>query len=82
MARRGPEFGWRYLLNVDPGHLEVHDLDNEQVGANQCQINEIIRAGHAQYLRSANNEAQLVVWLRIHPEYDGCRYCLPQYDRK
>jgi hypothetical protein len=82
MARRAPEFGWRYLLNVDPQHLEVHDLDNEQLGLNQCQINEIIRANHAKYLTAANNEAQLVAWFRIHPEYDGCRYCLPQYHRK
>lgn len=33
--------GERYLGNVNK--MEVHDLDNENAN---CQINEIIRAGH------------------------------------
>jgi hypothetical protein len=36
--------GEQYLGNVDK--MEVHDLDNEKAGPNQCQIDEIIRAGH------------------------------------
>jgi len=35
----------RFVGNTDK--KEVHDLDNEKTGANECQINEIIRAGHA-----------------------------------
>lgn len=27
--------------------MEVHDLDNEDTSPNGCQIDEIIRAGHA-----------------------------------
>lgn len=36
--------GEQYLGNVNK--MEVHDLDNEKTGANQCQIDEIIRAGN------------------------------------
>ncbi len=43
MARRrtGNMNGERYLGNVNT--MEVHDLDNEQTN---CQIDEIIQAGH------------------------------------
>jgi len=27
--------------------MEVHDLDNEKTGSNECQINETIQADHA-----------------------------------
>ena len=80
--RRKPQTQWRYLLNTDPDHLEVHDLDNEQTGPNECQIDEIIQADNAEYLKAANNEAELVNWLRQHPDYDGCMYCLPHLHRK
>jgi len=45
MARRyrGNMNGERYLANTSPSKLEVHDLDNEKTN---CQIDEIIRAGH------------------------------------
>lgn len=48
MARRykGHMNGERYLANTSPSKREVHDLDNEKTGANQCQIDEIIRAGN------------------------------------
>ena len=36
--------GQRYLGNTSK--KEVRDLDNEETGANQCQIDEIIRAGN------------------------------------
>ncbi len=78
MTRRQPEPQWRYLLNTDPDHLEVHDLDNEKP---QCQIDEIIRASNAQYLR-VSTEAEMAAWLREHPEYDGCYWCLRAYHRK
>ena len=47
MARRQgpPTNGKRYVGNTNT--TEVHDLDNEKTGANQCQIDEIIAAGHA-----------------------------------
>jgi hypothetical protein len=80
--RRGPSFQWRYLLNTDSDHLEVHDLDNEQTGPSECQINEIIAAGNAKYLIGVNNEQQLVQWLSQNPSYDGCLYCLPHLHRK
>lgn len=46
MARRytGKMNGEQYLGNTNT--MEVHDLDNEKTGANECQIDEIIRAGH------------------------------------
>ena len=37
-------YGKQFLGNKDK--KEVHDLDNEKTGANECQINEIIIAGH------------------------------------
>ncbi len=80
--RRNPQTQWRYLLNKSPDHLEVHDLDNEQTGPSECQINEIIRAGNAEYLINVNNETQLINWLRSNPKYDGCLYCLPHLHRK
>ena len=42
MARRD---GYRYLGNTNK--MEVHDLDNEDTSPNGCQIDEMIRAGHA-----------------------------------
>jgi hypothetical protein len=46
MARRfrGHMNGEQYLGNLNK--MEVHDLDNEKTGHNQCQIDEIIRAGN------------------------------------
>ena len=81
MSRREPETQWRYLLNIDPDHLEVHDLDNEKAGKNGCQIDEIFRANNARYLR-VNGENQMALWLKTNEIYDGCRYCLPKYHRK
>jgi hypothetical protein len=60
--------GERYLANANPTQLEVHDLDNEQVGWYQCQIDEIIRAGHDRpytFLPTAHAAG-----------YDNCAYCL------
>jgi hypothetical protein len=80
--RRKPQTQWRYLLNTSEDHLEVHDLDNEHTGASECQIDEIIKAGNAKYLKIRNTEAELVAWLRANPKYDGCKYCLPHLHRK
>lgn len=68
MARRytGNMNGERYLANINS--MEVHDLDNEQTDANECQIDEIIRAGNDKpynSLSAAHNDG-----------YDNCAYCI------
>ena len=47
MARRKDPLteGKRYVGNSNK--MEVHDLDNEKTGANECQIDDIITAKHA-----------------------------------
>ncbi len=70
MARRfrGHMNGQRYLANANPAKREVHDLDNEKTGPNQCQIDEIIRAGHDRpytTLEAAKRDG-----------YDNCRWCI------
>ncbi len=67
MARRysGNTNGERYLANNSPSKKEVHDLDNEKT---QCQIDEIIRAGHDKPYNSLTT---------AHSDgYDNCAYCL------
>lgn len=65
MARRrtGNMNGEQYLGNTES--KEVHDLDNEQTN---CQIDEIIRAGHDRpfdTLQAAKKAG-----------YDNCAWCL------
>lgn len=65
MARRYgyPLYGKRFCGNTSK--KEVHDLDNERV---ICQIDEIIRAGHAipfDTLQEARTQG-----------YDNCAYCI------
>lgn len=75
MARRyrGNMRGEQYLGNSSPSKMEVHDLDNEKTGAFQCQIDEIINAGHdrpyntLQAARAAG--------------YDNCAYCIGRSTR-
>lgn len=56
--------GWpRYLGNTNT--MEVHDLDNE---TSQCQIEEIIEAGHAVPFKTL--EAAKAA------DYDNCDWCL------
>ena len=62
--------GERYLANTSPSKREVHDLDAETI---QCQVDEIIRAGHDKpyhSLEAAHRDA-----------YDDCAYCLPNSSR-
>jgi len=80
VMRRNPPY--RYLINKNIGHFEVHDLDNEKTGYLECQIDEIISAGHAMLLINIENEEQLLNWLKQNPEYDGCYYCLSKFHRK
>ena len=65
MARRQgpPLFGAQYCGNTS--EKEVHDLDNEKT---QCQIDEIIRAGHATPYYSLT--------AAHHDGYDNCHYCV------
>jgi len=57
--------GERYLANTSQTKREVHDLDNENTN---CQIDEIIRAGHDRpYTSLAAARAD---------GFDNCAYCL------
>lgn len=72
MGRRysGNMNGERYLANTSPSKLEVHDLDNEK---SNCQIDEIIKAGHDKPYNSraaANQDG-----------YDNCAYCIGNSNR-
>ncbi len=70
MGRRpvSPTFGKRFVGNTN--NMEVHDLDNEKTAANQCQIDEIIAAGHATTF-TPDTLAQ------AHSEgYDNCAHCI------
>jgi hypothetical protein len=69
MRRYGPPtYGKRYVGNTNT--KEVHDLDNEQTGTNECQIDEIIAAGHA-ITFNPDSLAQ------AHSEgYDNGKYCI------
>jgi hypothetical protein len=64
MRRYGPPLnGAKYCGNTN--EMEVHDLDNEKT---QCQIDEIIHAGHAVPFNSLSD---------AHSRgYDNCAYCL------
>ena len=74
MRRYGsPIHGKRFLGNKNK--KEVHDLDNEKTGANECQINEIIAAGNAttftpDTLKQADSEG-----------YDNCAHCIGRSER-
>ena len=65
MGRRyGPPLnGAKYCANRN--EMEVHDLDNEKV---QCQIDEIIKAGHAVPFDSLDAAHRA--------GYDNCAYCI------
>lgn len=68
MARRykGHMNGEQYLGNTNK--TEVHDLDNEKTGTNECQIDEIIKAGH---------DKPFTTLAAAHGAgYDNCAYCL------
>ena len=57
----------KYLGNDNNGHMEVHNLNNEQP---LCQIDEIIAADHA-VVFSPDTLAQ------AHREgFDNCAYCI------
>ena len=75
MARRQgpPTYGRRFVGNTDK--KEVHDLDNEKIGKNQCQIDEIIAAGHARIFNPDTLE-------QAHTEgYDNGYHCIGRSKR-
>lgn len=60
--------GEQYLGNK--ANKEVHDLDNEKTGKNQCQIDEIIEA---------KNDIPYTSLTTAHNDgYDDCAHCLPK----
>lgn len=66
MRRYGPPLSSaQYCGNNSYDKMEVHDLDNEK---SQCQIDEIIRAGHAVPFTSLDAAHR--------SGYDNCAYCL------
>ncbi len=70
MTRRQghPTYGKRFIGNT--ANMEVHDLDNEKTGQNQCQIDEIIQADHAvTFNPDALKEAE-------RQGYDHCAHCI------
>jgi hypothetical protein len=70
MARRPgpPTYGKRFIGNTNT--TEVHDLDNEQTGSNECQIDEIISAGHVKTFSPDTLD-------QAHDEgYDNCAHCI------
>jgi hypothetical protein len=72
MARRNdwPLYNSRFCGNSSPTKMEVHDLDNENP---QCQIDEIIAAGHAVPFGSLEE---------AHSQgYDNCHYCIGESKR-
>lgn len=52
---------------------EVHDLDNEKTGKNECQIDEII---------AAKNDKPYTSFKTAHDDgYDDCAHCLANSKR-
>ena len=69
MRRQGsPLFGAKYCGNTNK--MEVHDLDNEKP---VCQIDEIIKAGHAVPISSLADAHQR--------GFDNCAYCIGNSQR-
>jgi hypothetical protein len=62
---KGNMSGEQYLANANPSKREVHDLDQEKTN---CQIDEIIRAGHDRPFTSLSAAKTA--------GYDNCAWCL------
>jgi len=67
MSRRftGNMNGEQYLANTSPSKMEVHNLDAE---TSQCQIDEIIRAGHDKPYTSLSEARR--------DGFDNCAWCI------
>jgi hypothetical protein len=59
--------GIRFLGNSSPSKMEVHDLTKEKLN---CQIDEILRAGHAVGLQPDS-----LITARLEG-YDNCAWCI------
>ncbi len=75
MTRRtGPPTNRKQFVG-HTNNMEVHDLDNEQTGANRCQIDEIISAKHAVTFTPDT-------LVQAHSQgYDNCAYCIGDSQR-
>lgn len=62
----------RYLANSNK--KEIHDLENEKTGENQCQIDEI-KPEHREDIYSI----EMVKHYIKNKGYNGCKWCMPQY---
>ena len=62
----------RFLANSNK--KEIHDLENEKTGENQCQISEI-KPQH----RIPLFTIQMVEYYIKHNGYNGCKWCMPKY---
>jgi len=71
---RRPQYpGKKFLGNIKS--KEVHDLDNEDTSGSGCQIDEIIKAGHA-----VTFEPDIL--FEAHSQgYDNCAKCLSDSHR-
>ena len=63
-----PTNGCRFIGNTNT--TEVHDLDNERTGGNECQIDELISGGNVTTFNPDTLEQAL------SEGYDACAYCL------
>lgn len=70
MTRRGGPPTWSNRFVGNSSTQEVHDLDNEKTGPNECQIDDLIRAGDVMlFAPDTLNEAHL-------QGYDDCAHCI------
>ncbi len=61
------KYGFQYLGNSHHSNMEVHDLYREKP---QCQIDEILRAGHGvRFIPDTLTEAH-------QNGYDNCAWCI------
>ena len=60
-----PYSGKRYFANTNTN--QVHDLNNEQTGENECQIDEIKH----EHIKMYDN-----LFLAHRDKYQDCDYCL------
>ncbi len=67
VVKTNSKYGQQSMGNSHHSSMEVHDLMNEQ---SQCQIDEILRAGHAvRFIPDSLDEAH-------KNGYDNCAYCI------
>ncbi|MCI1693301.1 hypothetical protein [Aneurinibacillus aneurinilyticus] len=77
MARRyqSPFNGKRYVVNTNPKHKEIHDLDNEHTS---CDINKITTS----HIKMLDTYSEVENYIKNNPGYDGCYWCLNELHTK